>query len=287
MRNIRSRLSTGDWLCGFWNVNSLRQRRQRGLLTNLDILNLDIIFLFETQCNIELFQNNEVKSKLNEMGYKYIYEHSSNHPTKKWGYAGVMVLSKHKPLHVLTGLGDDTLDKEGRVITLLFKNQIITGSYLPNSGKPHDLSSMQRKLNFFKHLQKTVNQFYTKDIPWIWGGDTNVAYLPNDKYDNAHSDKNAEHPSCTADERQALSHFIQAFQLTDLILKYNKDPPFTWFFNKHDMEADRGMRIDHIFGNQKAAELVKYATTLPDTYGSDHRPNILLITNTDNLARHA
>ena len=64
IRNLRLRQSTGDWLCAFWNVNSIRQRRQRGLFTNLDILNLDIVFLFETQCNIELFQDSNTKTKL-------------------------------------------------------------------------------------------------------------------------------------------------------------------------------------------------------------------------------
>ena len=198
-----------------------------------------------------------------------------------------MVLSRHKPLQILVGVDDETLDKEGRVITLIFKDRVITGSYIPNSGKPNELLDMQKKLRFFSALQNRANQFLKSDTPWIWGGDTNVAIFICDRYDGAHSDINASNPSCTTIERETLHTFVKTFQLTDLILKYNKKPPFTWFFNRYDMVSNKGMRIDHIFSNTNASPIVKYATTLPDTYGSDHRPNIVLLkgAHSDTLAQ--
>jgi exonuclease III len=72
--------------------------------------------------------------KLKQIGYIYQYEHASTKLSRKWGYAGVIVLSKIEPCKFVTGIGDEELDKEGRHIDLYFPNITISGTYAPNSG---------------------------------------------------------------------------------------------------------------------------------------------------------
>lgn len=52
---------------------------------------------------------------------------------KRDGYAGVLTMVKQEPLKVMTGLGRETLDREGRIITLEYQAFYLINAYFPNS----------------------------------------------------------------------------------------------------------------------------------------------------------
>jgi exonuclease III len=99
------------WNIVHWNVNSLRMRiKNNTFFKMIKDQNPDIIFLFETMTDLKKlnrYKNGEAMKKLKQMGYNYQYEHISTKLLRKWGYAGVMVLSKIEPYKVVTGIGDE------------------------------------------------------------------------------------------------------------------------------------------------------------------------------------
>lgn len=59
---------------------------------------------------------------------------------KRDGYAGVLTMVKQEPLKVMTGLGRETLDREGRIITLEYQAFYQAQKHLEISSRgPDDL----------------------------------------------------------------------------------------------------------------------------------------------------
>ena len=52
---------------------------------------------------------------------------------EKKGYSGTAIFTKYKPEKITYGIGIEEHDKEGRVITLEFKNFYMVNIYTPNS----------------------------------------------------------------------------------------------------------------------------------------------------------
>ena len=89
----------------------------------------DILCIGETKIDCNAFKDIDDSDTFSYFKYRY-WSHCS---TKK-GYSGTAIFSKKKPLNVTQGLFNNTLDKEGRVITLEFKKYFLVHVYTPNSG---------------------------------------------------------------------------------------------------------------------------------------------------------
>jgi exodeoxyribonuclease III len=183
---------------------------------------------------------------------------------------------------VPAGIGQPNLDKEGRFLAIEFPHMTYMGPYIPNSGKDYELKTMGKKLNYLNSLKQFIKQENRNDKPYVLVGDMNLARWATDTYDNAMSEDNSKKPSCTKEERDKLEELINELELTDQMERFHKTMEYTWFFSKFLEMKNKGMRIDHAYANKQADKLVKYVTTIPNTYGSDHRP-IAMITDGNQL----
>ena len=86
-----------------WNVNGIVSCRRKGLLKFLATNKPDIVCLQEVK----------TKCPLNIPGYLQFWN-----PAKRPGYAGTLTLAKKEPLSCTFGLGQESLDEEGRLISL-------------------------------------------------------------------------------------------------------------------------------------------------------------------------
>ena len=91
-----------------WNVNGIRACINKGFLSYFNEVDADIFCIQETKC-----QDGQVTLELDNY-YQYW-----NYAEKK-GYSGTAVFTKQKPLSVKYGVGDETDESEGRILTLEF-----------------------------------------------------------------------------------------------------------------------------------------------------------------------
>ena len=106
-----------------WNVNGLRAIYKKGFMDIFKELDADIFCLQETK-----MQQGQIELELDEYFQYYNY-------AERKGYSGTAIFTKIKPLNVNYGIGIEEHDKEGRVITLEFKDFYLVNCYTPNSRK--------------------------------------------------------------------------------------------------------------------------------------------------------
>src|SRR5690606_32348764 len=128
--------------------------------------------------------------------------------------------------------------------------------YVPN-GRTPDSPHYHYKLAWLAALRHALADEVAVDRPLIVAGDFNVAPTDADVWD---PQVFVGSTHVTAPERQALAD-LAALGLTDLParpLKY--DRPFTyWDYRAGRFPRNEGMRIDLVYANRSAAELVRDA----------------------------
>ena len=104
-----------------WNVNGIRACLNKGFIEFFKEIDADIFCLQETKCQPE-------QVELEFDGYKSYWNSA-----EKKGYSGTAIFCKQEPISVKYGINIPEHDKEGRVITLEFKDFYMVNIYTPNS----------------------------------------------------------------------------------------------------------------------------------------------------------
>ena len=104
-----------------WNVNGIRAVLTKGFQEFFKEVDADIFCIQETKCQ-------EGQVDLSFEGYESYWNSA-----EKKGYSGTAIFTKIKPISVKYGIGIEEHDKEGRVITLEFKDFYMVNIYTPNS----------------------------------------------------------------------------------------------------------------------------------------------------------
>ena len=144
-----------------WNVNGLRAVLNKGFLDFFNEKSADIFCIQETKMQKE-------QAKFDFPGY-YEYWNCA----EKKGYSGTLILTKSKPLSVSYGIGIEEHDKEGRVITLEFKDFYMVNCYTPNSKR--ELERLDYRQVWEDDFRRYLNKLNERK-PVILCGDLNVAH---------------------------------------------------------------------------------------------------------------
>ena len=115
-----------------WNVNGIRACIKKGFEEFFSLQDADIFCLQETKMQIiPGKEDKEIKEILNlPIFQKY---HCYWNSAEKKGYSGTAIFCKKEPISVKYGINIPEHDKEGRVITLEFKDFYMVNIYTPNS----------------------------------------------------------------------------------------------------------------------------------------------------------
>ncbi|MEV6103656.1 exodeoxyribonuclease III [Streptomyces sp. NPDC051940] len=230
-----------------WNVNSITTRLDR-VLTWLRTTEPDIVCLQELKCTPEAFPT----EALRELGYEAAIVADG-----RWN--GVAIISK-------TGLDDVTRDLPGqpeydgvvepRAVGATCGPVRVWSLYVPN-GREVGHAHYAYKLQWLEALRTAVAEDATGSRPFAVLGDFNVAPKDEDVWDIALFE-GATHVSEA--ERAALIE-LQKTGLDEVYpraLKY--DIPFTfWDYRQLGFQKNKGMRIDHVYGNAPFTQAVKDA----------------------------
>ena len=249
-----------------WNVNGIRSIMKKNDLYDLiEKEKPNIICFGETKISCPFIDTeDELKKKIK--GYKYRYWSPC---LVKNGYSGTAIFSKKKPLNVTYGLGSNSIDQEGRVITLEFENFYLLHVYTPNSGQ--QLKRLDYRVNTwdkeFKKFVKNLNN--TK--PTIVTGDLNVAHQEIDIHDPKGNTKNS---GFTKEERESFTKFLKDTDMIDTYRHLNGDKVeySFWTYLHNSRSKNKGWRIDYFLVNQQLIDKVKKSEILTQAMGSDHAP---------------
>lgn len=247
--------------CISWNVNGIRAVEKKGFINIVKDTDADIFAVQETKAQPDQLSH-ELK---NIAGY-----HSYWHSAEKKGYSGVAVYTKILPLQVITGIGNDKFDSEGRVLTLEFDSFYFVNIYFPNSGS--ELKRLDYKLEFNDLLHKFVQELSKKKAVVICG-DYNVAHKEIDLKNPKTNIKNA---GFTAEEREWMDRFLHSDFVDTFRIFDQTGNNYTWWSYRFNARARNiGWRIDYFCVDKKSKNRVLAAEILTDILGSDHCPVLL------------
>lgn len=196
-----------------WNIDSLnaaltsesnRAIMSRKVLDTIDSYDADIIAIQETKLSAT-GPTKKHKKILEEKFPGYEYDRVSSVEPARKGYSGNMVFYKKglKPKITFPHIGaPDTMDMEGRIITLEFEDFFFTQVYTPNAG--NELIRLPLR-QVWDRAYADYLESLDKIKPVIATGDFNVAHK---EIDLAHPDNNRRSAGFTDEEREGFTNLL-------------------------------------------------------------------------------
>ena len=244
-----------------WNVNGIRACVTKGFLNYFNEVDADFFCIQESKC-----QPDQIDLPLE--GY-YQYWNSA----QKKGYSGTAIFTKHEPISVKYGVGEDETEEEGRIITLEYADFYLVNVYTPNAKR--DLSRLDYRLQWEDRMTVYLQQL-DKVKPVIYCGDLNVA---KEELDIKNAKSNIGNSGFTFEEREKMDTLLNSgFTDTFRALHPNEPDHFTWWsYMAKVRERNIGWRIDYFIVSNRLMERVEKAEIHSSILGSDHCPILLSI----------
>ncbi len=239
-----------------WNVNGIRACVNKGFKDFFKEINADIFCIQETKCQIDQIE-------LEFEGYKSFWNSA-----EKKGYSGTAIYTKEKPISVKYGIGIEQHDKEGRVITLEFKNFFMVNIYTPNSKR--GLERLEYRQVWEEKIRKYLLDL-NKIKPVIMCGDLNVAHNVIDLKNPKTNRRNA---GFTDEEREKMTQLLESgFTDSFRYLYPDKKEAYSWWsYMGRAREKNVGWRIDYFIVSKNIESKIKEAKIHSEIMGSDHCP---------------
>jgi len=239
-----------------WNVNGIRACLTKGFSDFFKSIDADIFCIQETKC-----QKDQIDLEFD--GY-ISYWNSA----EKKGYSGTAIFTKIKPINVNYGIGIEEHDKEGRVITLEFKDFYMVNCYTPNSKR--ELERLDYRQIWEDEFRKYLLNLSKKKSVIICG-DLNVAHKEIDLKNPKTNRRNA---GFTDEERNKMTELLDAGFIDTFRLLYpDKENAYSWWsYMGRAREKNVGWRIDYFIISEDLKTKVNEAMIFPEIMGSDHCP---------------
>lgn len=243
-----------------WNVNGIVACRRKGFLKFLTAVNADIICCQEvkTRCNLVT------------PGYLQYWNNA-----ERAGYSGTLILTRHEPLSCKNGFGIESLDGEGRLITLEYKDYYIVNAYVPSLNTYSEPERFDYRNEWDRALREHIANL---SKPVILAGDFNIIREAIDSYPKNQSedmDNILFEPENKSNFEELLSSgLVDTFRS----LYPEKAGAYTWWGpkNKNRIE-NRGSRLDYFLVSEELLPSVHNIKFHTDIQGSDHCPISMMI----------
>ena len=266
-----------------WNIDSLnaaltsdssRAVETRKVIDTILENDPDVIALQETKLPVNGPGKNHME-KLAEFFEGYTYKwRSSQEPARK-GYAGTMFLYKEEyspEVSYPVIQAPDTMDFEGRIMTLDFGGFYLTQVYTPNAGD--GLRRLKERQVWDEKYAEYLEQL-DKDKPVLATGDYNVAHK---EIDLAHPDNNRRSAGFTDEEREGFANLLgKGFTDTFRYIHGDVEGIYSWWAQrvKTSKINNSGWRIDYWLVSDRIADKVVKSEMLDSGERQDHAPILL------------
>lgn len=249
-----------------WNVNGIRAVHKKGKWDQIFTAGPngdmpDIVCLQETKAEATQL----VPELRNPPGFHAYFDHSKG----RKGYSGTAIFTKNLPERVQYEMGNPTLDSEGRLIAVYFKDFVLVNVYFPNGGGGP--ARLKYKLDFYDEFLKFLEKTRKTHKNIIFCGDVNTAHK---EMDLARPKENEKHTGFLPIERAWIDKIVAAGYV-DIFRHYFPTAMSSYtYWDQKTFARDRnvGWRIDYFFSTPEVLKHVKETGIMNDLYGSDHCP---------------
>ena len=248
------------------NTNGIRSAARKGFYEWLAQQQADFVCVQETKAQIADLKGDETFFP------KGWHVHFCD--AQKKGYAGVALYSRAKPDQVLTKLGADEFDNEGRYLEARLGNLSVVSLYLPSgSAGPERQASKDRFLEFF--LPK-LHEWQASGRDYVICGDWNIAHRNIDLKNWRSNQKNSgflPHERAWLDRMFDEQGWVDGYRSLHPTLE---GEAYTWWSNRGNAYANNvGWRIDYHMVTPALKDRIRAARVFKDAKFSDHAPLIL------------
>lgn len=245
------------------NANGIRSAARKGLFDWLPQQNADLFCLQETKAQPADLENDPL---FRPEGWHVHFQSAL-----RKGYSGVALYSRHKPDTVLTSLGAQEFDDEGRYVEMRFGELSVVSLYVPSgSAGPERQASKDRFLEFF--LPK-LREWIGSGRQYILCGDWNIAHRNIDLKNWRSNQKNS---GFLPHERAWLDAAFDAVGWVDgyrALHPATEGEAYTWWSNRGNARANNvGWRIDYQIVTPGLRDKIRAASVYKDSFFSDHAP---------------
>ena len=248
-----------SWKLLSWNVNGVRAVAKKGFIDWIQEEAPEILCIQETKS-----QESQLDAKITDVdGYTSYWSEA-----EKKGYSGVGVYTRHEPISVQKGFGEERFDSEGRTLVLEYPDFTLFNVYFPN-GK-QNATRLKYKMDFYAAILAHWESLRAEGKKLVICGDVNTAHK---EIDLARPKDNVKISGFLPKERKWIDKIVgQGY--VDTFREYDTGPDnYTWW---HLMSGARkrnvGWRIDYFYVTEDLMPAVSNAWILPDVMGSDHCP---------------
>lgn len=268
-----------------WNIDSLnaaltsdskRALMSRAVLGTIASYDPDIIAIQETKLSAN-GPSKKHKEILKELFPSYDYQWVSSEEPARKSYAGNMVMFKKgmKPVVNFPKIGaPDTMDSEGRIITLEFDDFYFTQVYTPNAG--NELKRLDQRQVWDELYGKYLSEL-DQNKPLIATGDFNVAHK---EIDLAHPETNRRSAGFTDEEREGFTKILdRGFVDTFRYVHGDVEGVYSWWAQrvKTSKINNSGWRIDYFIVSDRIKDRVEKSEMIDSGERQDHTPILLEI----------
>lgn len=246
------------------NVNGIRAAAGKGFFDWLPKQNADVVCIQETRAQID-----QLMPEPRYFPKPYCHYYVS---AEKKGYSGVAIYAKKKPARVITKLGVEEFDKEGRYLEIQYDNIAIVSLYAP-SGSSSD-QRQQAKFRFMEVFMQHLKLLKRRKREYIICGDWNIAHKEID-LKNWRGNKN--NSGFLPAERAWLDNLFYKEKYIDVFRTLNRqENQYTWWSNRGQAWAKNvGWRIDYQIATPGLANCALGEAIYKDQRFSDHAPLII------------
>ncbi|MDR0528911.1 MAG: exodeoxyribonuclease III [Zoogloeaceae bacterium] len=205
--------------------------------------------------------------------YHAYYAHA-----EKKGYSGVGLWTRNRPVSVLSGMGAEEFDAEGRYLRADFADYSLISLYVPSgSASPDRQAAKFRFMEFFYgHLAALMAENRATGREFILCGDWNIA---RQEIDLKNWKGNLKNSGFLPEERQWFSRVLDELGWVDVFRSLYPDAgesAYTWWSNRGQARAKNvGWRIDYQIATPKIAARALRGSVYTAERFSDHAPLLL------------
>ena len=243
-----------------WNVNGLRAVAGKGFADIFVDLDADFFCVQETK-----LQAGQIDMEF--PGYTSYWDYA-----EKKGYSGTAIWTKHVPLSVAYGLGEDEHDHEGRAVTLEYPDFYLVNTYVPNS--QDGLRRLDYRMRWEDSFRAYVSKLATRKGVIICG-DMNVAH---EEIDLKNPDTNHMNAGFSDEERAKMTELLGAGFIDTWRSQHPLEAKYSWWsYRMAARERNVGWRIDYFLVSAGLAPRIVSTDIHNEIFGSDHCPVELVL----------
>jgi exodeoxyribonuclease-3 len=245
------------------NLNGVRSAASKGFFDWLNQQNADAVGVQELKAQADVVEDK----------FRHCDKLAGHfHYAQKKGYSGVGLYTHQEPSDVVTGLGLDEFDLEGRWVEKRFdkpgRKLSLISVYFPSGSSGEERQAVKFRFleAIYPHLLKLK-----EEREFILVADVNIAHKEIDLKNWRSNQKNS---GFLPEERAWMTKLLDEGGLVDVFRTLNTQAEqYTWWSNRGNARANNvGWRLDYHLATPALAALARRESIYTDTWFSDHAP---------------